>query len=60
MALNHCSVFSQFLLTSCVAVKQERVLELEVQVFGEWLCQILHAEPVHNGKTMPRRGQPEI
>lgn len=51
---------SVFLLTSCIAVKEEGVLELEVQVFGDWLCQVLHIESVHNGETMPGRCQSEI
>lgn len=48
-----------FLLTSSIAVKQEGVLELEVQVFGDWLCQVLHTESVHNGEAMPGRCQSE-
>lgn len=48
------------LLTSCIAVKQKWVLELEVQVFGDWLCQVLHTESVHNGETMPGRCQSEM
>lgn len=44
-------------LTSGIAVKQKRMLELEVQVFGDWFCQILHTEPVHDGETMSRRCQ---
>ncbi len=49
-----------FLLTSSIAVKQEGVLELEVQVFGDWLCQVLHTESVHNGEAVPGRGQSEM
>lgn len=48
------------LLTPCIAVKQKRVLELEVQVFGDWLCQVLHTESVHYGETMPWRCQSEM
>lgn len=51
-----CSSLSA-LLTSCIAVKQEGVLELKVQVFGDWFRQVLHAESVHNGETMPGRCQ---
>ena len=36
------------------------MLELEVQVFGDWLCQILHIEPVHDGETMSGRCQSKI
>lgn len=49
-----------FLLTSCIAIKQEGVLELEVQVFGDRLGKVLHAESVHNSETMSGRRQPEI
>lgn len=48
------------LLTSCIAVKQKWVLKLKVQVFGDWLCQVLHTESVHNGETMSGRCQPEM
>lgn len=44
-------------LTSGIAVKEERMLQLEIQVFGNWLCQILHTEPVHDGETMSGRCQ---
>lgn len=47
-------------LTSCIAIKQKWVLKLEVQVFGDWLRQVLHTEPVHNGETMSGRCQPEM
>ena len=47
-------------LTSRIAVQQEGMLELEVQVFGDWLCQILHIEPVHDGETMSGRCQSKI
>lgn len=50
---------NQSVLTACIAVQQKRVLELEVQVFGDWLCQVLHAESVHNGETMSGRCQSE-
>lgn len=50
---------NQSVLTACITVQQKRVLELEVQVFGDWLCQVLHAESVHNGETMSRRCQSE-
>lgn len=33
------------------------MLQLEIQVFGDWLCQILHTEPVHDGETMSWRCQ---
>lgn len=44
-------------LTSGIEVKQERMLQLEIQVFGNWLCQVLHTEPVHDGETMSWRCQ---
>lgn len=47
-------------LTSCIAIKQEGVLELEVQVFSDWLGQVLYAESVHDGKTMSGGSQPTI
>lgn len=33
------------------------MLQLEIQVFGNWLCQVLHTEPVHDGETMSWRCQ---
>lgn len=47
-------------LTSGIAVKQKGMLKLEVQVFGDWFCQILHTKPVHDGETMPRRCQSKM
>lgn len=58
-ALEVCLCLHLWVLTSCVAVQQEGVLELEVQVFCDWLCQVLHAESIHYGETMPGRCQPE-
>lgn len=45
-------------LTAGVPVEQEGVLQLEVQVLGDWLSQVLHAEPVHDGEAMSGGGQP--
>lgn len=33
------------------------MLQLEIEVLGDWFCQILHIEPVHDGETMSWRSQ---
>lgn len=54
-----CVLCGFLLLTSGVAVKQERVLQLKVQVFGDGLGQVFHTESVHDGKAVPGGCQPE-
>lgn len=53
----HSFAENKIVLTPCIPVKQKRMLELEVQVFGDWLCQVLHTESIHNGETMSGRCQ---
>lgn len=47
------------ILTSGISVEQERVLELEIEVFSNGFCSIFHAQSVHDGEAMPWRGWPE-
>lgn len=48
-----------FRLTSGISVEKEGVLELEIQVFRDGLCPILHAQPVHDGEAVFRRSRPK-
>lgn len=45
-------------LTPGVPVEEERVLQLEVQVLGDGLRPVLHAQPVHDGEAVLWRGRP--
>ena len=51
-------IFSQA-LTAGIPVEQEGVLQLEVQVLGDGLGEVLHAQAVHDGEAVSGRGQPE-
>lgn len=46
------------LLTVAVPIEQERILQLELQIFVYWLHQVLCTESVHNSEAMVRRGRP--
>lgn len=64
----HCTIFPMVemklhnplkkKLTSGVPVEKERILELEIQIFGNGLCSIFHAQPIHNGEPMLWRSRP--
>ena len=45
-------------LTLCILIEEEWCLELDLQVFGNWLHQILCAESVHDHKPMSRISRP--
>jgi hypothetical protein len=55
--LRACVYEAHAVLTACIAVEEEWVLELEVQLLCDWFCQVLHTQPVHDGEAMPRRCQ---
>lgn len=46
------------ILTVAVPVKQEGILQLELQVFVDRLHQVLCAQTIHDGEAMVRRGRP--
>lgn len=46
------------ILTVAVPIEQEWILQLELQVFVNWLHQVLCAQSVHDGEAMARRGRP--
>ena len=47
-------------LTGMVSVKEEGTLELEVEVFGDGLHQVIHAESVHDGEPILGVGLPLV
>ena len=47
-------------LTGMVSVKEEGTLELEVEVFGDGLHQVVHAESVHDGEPVLGVGLPLV
>ena len=47
-------------LTGMVSVQEEGTLELEVEVLGDWLYQVVHAESVHDCEPVLGVGLPLV